>query len=615
MIHVYRIFKFLGEKCDELAEKNIERRDEEQFEDPFQIYPYIETINAENVAQELSMYNISYVLDKIGLQHVKSIRRILGALVSMTASQHYINENQSDLKSNYIEKLYLSVGGAYYMWNKQEAGKNASQFFANAAIDKGSKMWNMQDDSLLKPFIHSSLPPILYSQACSIKSFAATEDHPGILFGETGVDELIKNRENESEEFMKAHLEAMQQHFKNLQSTSDNVKLQAEMAYFLNLIEKNLEELNPVEYNFLKKKFEETEKERHLLPTHEEQAKRTKMAVSVDEMKEILRMNTDMLLKMDYRYKRIALRLVSARPFNTELFLPFHYERRGYAYIDSIKQSVSKGIKSLWNKWGYSSKSADVKVAIPENYHRTDGRLMLHFHGGGFIAMSSFGHESYLRQWSNELQIPIISVDYHKAPSCQFPALLEECVLAYKWVIKYAPLILGCSLKTLLVSGDSAGGNLSLAVTARAVVEDLYLPHLLVLTYPATNCKLVPSPARMQSMIDPLVNFGFLRVCMQAYYNEETIAPDDPFLSPAKLPDDVLAKFPPCYFNVGSLDPLLDDTVTMAKRLALVHGKVHLEVYDGLGHGYLNMLSVSKTADMVHERLIDWVRRFLESLK
>jgi hormone-sensitive lipase len=42
--------------------------------------------------------------------------------------------------------------------------------------------------------------------------------------------------------------------------------------------------------------------------------------------------------------------------------------------------------------------------------------VILHIHGGGFISMSSFIHQTYTRTWANNLQVPIVSVDYGKAP-------------------------------------------------------------------------------------------------------------------------------------------------------------------------------------------------------
>lgn len=52
---------------------------------------------------------------------------------------------------------------------------------------------------------------------------------------------------------------------------------------------------------------------------------------------------------------------------------------------------------------------------------KTPKAIILHIHGGGFISMSSFIHQTYTRKWANNLGVPIISVDYGKAPLRPFP--------------------------------------------------------------------------------------------------------------------------------------------------------------------------------------------------
>lgn len=72
--------------------------------------------------------------------------------------------------------------------------------------------------------------------------------------------------------------------------------------------------------------------------------------------------------------------------------------------------------------------------------------------------MSSRLHEPYLRKWSTNLQVPIISVDYTKAPNEQYPYQLKECYAAYNWVCEHAHELLGTEeLKKIIIIGDSAG--------------------------------------------------------------------------------------------------------------------------------------------------------------
>ncbi|KAG8009932.1 Hormone-sensitive lipase, partial [Nibea albiflora] len=62
--------------------------------------------------------------------------------------------------------------------------------------------------------------------------------------------------------------------------------------------------------------------------------------------------------------------------------------------------------------------------------------LLIHFHGGGFVAQTSKSHEPYLKSWSQDLGVPILSVDYSLAPEAPFPRALEECFYAYCWALR-----------------------------------------------------------------------------------------------------------------------------------------------------------------------------------
>lgn len=62
--------------------------------------------------------------------------------------------------------------------------------------------------------------------------------------------------------------------------------------------------------------------------------------------------------------------------------------------------------------------------------------LIIHCHGGGFVAQSSKSHEGYLRDWAKILDVPILSIDYSLAPEAPFPRAFEEIFYAYCWARK-----------------------------------------------------------------------------------------------------------------------------------------------------------------------------------
>ncbi|XP_059986822.1 hormone-sensitive lipase isoform X4 [Lagenorhynchus albirostris] len=69
--------------------------------------------------------------------------------------------------------------------------------------------------------------------------------------------------------------------------------------------------------------------------------------------------------------------------------------------------------------------------------------LVVHIHGGGFVAQTSKSHEPYLKSWAQELGAPILSIDYSLAPEAPFPRALEECFYAYCWAVKHCALLGG----------------------------------------------------------------------------------------------------------------------------------------------------------------------------
>jgi acetyl esterase/lipase len=77
-----------------------------------------------------------------------------------------------------------------------------------------------------------------------------------------------------------------------------------------------------------------------------------------------------------------------------------------------------------------------LRLISPSNDLNQFKNAIFSIHGGGYVAMSSASHEYYLRNWSNELNLPIFSVDYSLSPEVKFPIALEECFQAYKWVIE-----------------------------------------------------------------------------------------------------------------------------------------------------------------------------------
>jgi len=155
---------------------------------------------------------------------------------------------------------------------------------------------------------------------------------------------------------------------------------------------------------------------------------------------------------------------------------------------------------------------------------------------------------------------------------------VHECVFAYRWALANCDK-LGWTGQRVVLAGDSAGGNLAVAVALRCVKEKLRVPDAIVPFYPALNLQLSMSPSRLLTIFDALLPMvrctagrrvralapfapsytyrhatnnatsracprrqGVLRNCVQAYTGvvPEEFDNDDPFLTPFSASDELL---------------------------------------------------------------------------
>ncbi|KAG8433862.1 hypothetical protein GDO86_012289 [Hymenochirus boettgeri] len=152
--------------------------------------------------------------------------------------------------------------------------------------------------------------------------------------------------------------------------------------------------------------------------------------------------------------------------------------------------------------------------------------LIIHFHGGGFVAQTSKSHEPYLRTWAQDLEAPILSIDYSLAPEAPFPRALEECFYAYCWALKNCRL-LGSTAERVCLAGDSAGGNLCITVCLRAASVGVRMPDGIMAAYPATLLQATASPSRLLTLMDPLLPLSVLSKCLSAYAGTERVPVND----------------------------------------------------------------------------------------
>ncbi|XP_054855795.1 hormone-sensitive lipase isoform X2 [Eublepharis macularius] len=198
--------------------------------------------------------------------------------------------------------------------------------------------------------------------------------------------------------------------------------------------------------------------------------------------------------------------------------------------------------------------------------------LVVHFHGGGFVAQTSKSHEPYLKSWAQELDAPILSIDYSLAPEAPFPRALEECFYAYCWALKNCHL-LGSTAQRVCLAGDSAGGNLCFTVSMRAAAFGIKMPDGIMVAYPATLMQATASPSRLLTLLDPLLPLSVLCKCLSAYAGMDPEQSEDTTLeklSPINMMRrDTSLLFRDLRLSASALlNSLLENTESMRKSVS-----------------------------------------------
>uniref|UniRef100_A0A0R3RLZ8 Hormone-sensitive lipase n=1 Tax=Elaeophora elaphi TaxID=1147741 RepID=A0A0R3RLZ8_9BILA len=204
-------------------------------------------------------------------------------------------------------------------------------------------------------------------------------------------------------------------------------------------------------------------------------------------------------------------------------------ELREIGWVGSITMATTNGGTVKIPEPSSYTGPRPVKIRVLSYYHRQvlspagsqnqlppSPYLLLHCHGGGYVATTSKSHETYLRVWAKLLNCSIVSVEYSLAPENPFPRPTEEVLYAYAYIINNAAQ-LGWTGEKICMIGDSAGGNLIMSVSLKLVQLGVKrIPDGIITVYTPFLFQYLPSPSRLLSCMDPLLHMGVVLRCIAA---------------------------------------------------------------------------------------------------
>jgi acetyl esterase len=217
---------------------------------------------------------------------------------------------------------------------------------------------------------------------------------------------------------------------------------------------------------------------------------------------------------------------------------------------------------------------------------------LVFFHGGGWTIGDLDTHDGVCRQLAVGARCAVFSVDYRLAPEHPFPAAVEDCFFATKFVFDHAQE-LKVDRSRLAVGGDSAGGNLAAVVALMA--RDQGGPPLAyqLLIYPATDqrCQM---PSHERNGEGYLLTREGIRFFRAAYLPDEKDRTDWR-ASPLLAADH--ARLPPAFVLTAGYDPLVDEGRAYAERLAQAGAETSYREYPDMVHGFVLFGGVVDTAN------------------
>jgi acetyl esterase len=271
------------------------------------------------------------------------------------------------------------------------------------------------------------------------------------------------------------------------------------------------------------------------------------------------------------------------------------------------RREVAERVRQPWREGGPKmAVSTDMDMdGIRLRLHRpvADAVLpvMLYIHGGGWMLFSIDTHDRLMREYAARAGIAVIGIDYSLSPEAKFPVALEECAAALDWIADNAEALnldAGC----VIIGGDSAGANLSVATCLLQRARGRALPAAMVLNYGAFAPEHLPSYERFGD------GYSLEVAEMDDFWHNYVDGADqlaDPLAVPLRAD---LAGLPPAFLAIAECDILADCNHAFADRLVAAGVPTHSVTYRGATHSFLEAMSIAPLASRALDDQAGWIR-------
>lgn len=290
---------------------------------------------------------------------------------------------------------------------------------------------------------------------------------------------------------------------------------------------------------------------------------------------------------------------------NTLIKLIIRWRRRKVNYDRPI--AIRKGTEKLAHRYirlPLNCMTSEIKasgVPAEEVYWRgkDEGRIILYFHGGGYVFCSPRTHRPLVCRIARACGAKAIVPDYRLAPEHPYPAAVDDAIKTYRWLLKK-----GIKPSRLALMGDSAGGGLALVLLQTLRDKKIPLPACAVLLSPWTDLTASGASIIQNRRKDPLLSPEAIEKFARHYL------PDGDLSRPAVSPlFGDFRKLPPLLFHAGFCEILLDDALRAAEKAKASGVNVEIAVWPRMIHVFHYLANFLEESRKAIDQIGTFVRR------
>jgi epsilon-lactone hydrolase len=228
-------------------------------------------------------------------------------------------------------------------------------------------------------------------------------------------------------------------------------------------------------------------------------------------------------------------------------------------------------------------------------------RVIQYVHGGGYVIGSADYYRKLTGHLANAIGCRVLNVDYRLAPEHPHPAPVEDSTTAYRWLLDQ-----GIEPGHIAISGDSAGGGLTMATLLNIRDNDLPMPAAAMPLSPWVDLEGTGGSMTSRQERDVLVSADVIKGMAEAFLQGQDAR--DPLAAPLHAD---LRGLCPLYIQVGDDETLLDDSVRLAERARAAGVDCRLDVFPEMQHVFQMAAGTMPESDEAIGRLAAWVRPHL----